>query len=374
MENIERLNPDMTNNLLRNLPSMVYRCINDANRTILYVSGECELVTGYQPQELIRGGMIDYEELILPEDRAAVREAISQGAKQNTYFQATYRIKRKDSSIGWIWEQGIGVQLPEDKATYLHGVITDITRTRVLELQLEESIDKLEYLNRVKDRLLNFVLHDLQGPVFSFISLCDFLSQNIESLSNEQLIEYLNQFRDSSQRMSLILEGVYRWAKLQKQMDNLQPRLIRLETFIADLRKGFRPHYESKNISLIFDYPPQGEVYSDMNLLFILTANLLSNAIKYSHPGSEVNMSFAIDGDQLIISVTDTGVGIPGSKIKHLFNPQNEYVRNGTGKETGSGLGLILTKRTLDKIGGTIEVKSKLGKGSTFTIRMPARL
>ena len=364
----------MADNLLQNLPGMVYRCLNDEALTFIYLSEGCELVTGFQPQELIDSNIMGYEELILPEDRARVREAINKGLEQRENFQVNYYIKHKDGSIRWVWEQGIGVELPGCKTMYIDGVIIDITCVRNLELRLEDTVDQLEQLNLVKDRFLNFVLHDLQDPVLSFISLSDFLCQNIDSFSKEQLVDYLNQIKDSSQRMNLVLEGIYKWARLQKQMDNFHPVLIRIDSLIADLRKGFRPHLESKNVTIKLDYPPQGAIRSDMNLLFILVANLLSNAIKYSHPGGEVGLSFSIDNDLLTISVSDTGVGIPSSKIPQLFSIKNDYIRSGTNNETGSGLGLALTKKILDSLGGTIEVKSKLGKGSTFTITMPMGL
>lgn len=371
MEDFKRFNCDMADNLLHNLPGMVYRCLNDEAFTFVFVSEGCELVTGYQPHELIDGNIIGYEELILPEDRAAAREVIDQGLKENTRFQVTYRIRSKDGSIRWVWEQGVGVKVPGCEDLHIDGVIIDITCARNLESRLEESVEQLEQLNLVKDRFLDFVLHDLQDPVLSFISLSNFMCQNIDSFSKEELVDCLNQIRDSSQRMNLILEGIYKWAKYQKQMDNFQPRPIRLDALVSDIKNSFAPHFDSKKLSFTLDYPADKVIHSDSNVLFILVATLLSNAIKYSHPGGKIGLKFNIETDQLIISVRDEGVGIPSSKMQQLFSIKSDYIRNGTSNESGSGLGLALAKKTIDSLGGTIEVDSKPGKGSIFTIKLP---
>lgn len=369
-----RLNPDMADNLLHNLPGMVYRCLNDESWTMLFVSGGCEILTGYHPQELLYGEKLTYEEIILPEDRALVRETINQGLKRKTHYQLNYRIKHKDGSIRWMWEQGIGVRGSESETLYLDGVIMDVSLAINLEERLEESIVQLEQLNLMKDKFLNFVLHDLQDPIFSFISLSDFLSQNFESFTKEQILDFLAQIKDSSQRMNLMLGNISNWAKMQKQIGNLPMGLIRLDLLLLEIKQKFKPLLENKKLSLNVEVTPNKVIKSEINALHLLIGTLLSNAIKYSHSGSEISLRFKINEDMLEISVSDNGVGIPSSKIKDLFSTKNDYIRSGTFNENGSGLGLILAKSTLDSLGGTIEVTSKVSKGSKFTIHLPTHI
>jgi PAS domain S-box-containing protein len=371
MKDVRRLKPEMVDHLMSCLPGMVYRCLNDNVLTLLYVSEGCKKVTGYEPQELIDGYIIGYEELILPEDRALMRETMDRSIENNTGFQITYRIRHRDDSIRWVWEQGIAFQDPVDKNTYLHGVIIDISCARDLEERLEESIEELEQLNLMKGRFLNFVLHDLQDPVLSFISLSNFLVQNIDDFSKEELVDFLNQIKDSSYRMSLMLGEIYKWAKFESKMTNPTTGLIRLDALISDLRLHYRPLLQSKKLIVKLDCPPDAVIYSDVDVLSLLVGVVLSNAIKYSHPGGEVRMNLTVEDELLKFVVSDDGVGIPSSKINNLFSMKNDYFQSGTNNENGSGLGLVLAKRALVDLGGSITVESKLGKGSTFTIILP---
>lgn len=371
MEDVRRLKPEMLDHLMSCLPGMVYRCLNDDVLTLLYVSKGCKTVTGYEPQELIDGDMDGYEELILPEDRVLAREIMDRSIENNTGFQTTYRIRHKDGSIRWVWEQGIAIPNPEDKTSFLHGVIIDISCARKLEERLEESIEELEQLNLMKDRFLNFVLHDLQDPVLSFISLSNFLVQNIEDFTKEELVDFLTQIKDSSYRMSLMLGEIYKWAKFERKTANPTTGLIRLDALISDLRLHYRPLLQSKKLTVKLDCPSDAVIHSDVDVLSLLVGVVLSNAIKYSHPGGEVRMNLMVEDELLKFVVSDDGVGIPSSKINNLFSMKNDYFQSGTNNENGSGLGLVMAKRALVDLGGSITVESKLGKGSTFTITLP---
>ncbi len=253
----------------------------------------------------------------------------------------------------------------------MHGLIIDISCARDLEERLEESIEALEQHNLMKDRFLNFVLHDLQDPVLSFISLSNFLIQNIDNFTKEELVDYLTQIKDSSYRMSLVLGEIYKWAKFERQLANPHIGLIRLDALISDLRQHYRPLLQNKKLNIKLDYPSDAVIHSDVDVISLLVSVLLTNAIKYSHPGGEVRMSVTIKDDLLKFVVSDDGVGIPSSKIPHLFSMKNDYLRSGTNNEKGSGMGLVVSKKALDELGGSIKVDSKLGKGSTFTITLP---
>ncbi|HAN40678.1 MAG TPA: hypothetical protein DCQ12_01970 [Candidatus Cloacimonas sp.] len=128
---------------------------------------------------------------------------------------------------------------------------------------------------------------------------------------------------------------------------------------------------QNKKLNIKLDYPSDAVIHSDVDVISLLVSVLLTNAIKYSHPGGEVRMSVTIKDDLLKFVVSDDGVGIPSSKIPHLFSMKNDYLRSGTNHEKGSGMGLVVAKKALDELGGSIKVDSKLGKGSTFTITLP---
>ena len=366
-----RLLPEMADNLLHNLPGMAYRCLNDENWTMLFISGGCEIVTGYHPKDLLYGAPKQYGKLIYPEDLELVNKAVQEGLKQNRHFQMVYRIFHKDGSLRWVWEQGIGVLNPHNSTFYLDGLIMDITQTRELEERLEANLIQMEEHNLFKDKLLYSMLHSLLDPVFSFISLSDFISQNFERFSSEQLLEMINQMSDSAKEMHLLLGNLSQWITIQKQSAGNELGLLRLKDAIKDSLNLYKQQMEKKNLQLNLEIEEDILIRADMVAFSNILNNLISNAIKYSHPGHEISIRSSHNDDNVRISFEDQGVGIPASQLKKLFLPKEEYTRPGTQSESGTGIGLLMVKNILKSIGGKIEVKSKVNKGSTFTIVLP---
>ena len=129
-----------------------------------------------------------------------------------------------------------------------------------------------------------------------------------------------------------------------------------------------------KNVKIDVKIPPHFNVTGDKNLLIITLRNLLSNAIKFSYPGEEVNVDAYREDDDIYISVKDFGTGIDEEEIPKLFKIKEKQKKTGTDKETGTGLGLIICKEFIELHNGRIEVESKLGMGSTFTIVIPEKV
>jgi len=119
--------------LTSNLPGMVYRCANDADWTMLFVSEGCRELTGFEPEELVNNNRISYARLIHPDDRQAVWDGVQRAVAANQPFQLTYRIRTADDRLKWVWEQGRGVLSPTGELQALEGFITDITARKSAE-------------------------------------------------------------------------------------------------------------------------------------------------------------------------------------------------------------------------------------------------
>lgn len=227
---------------------------------------------------------------------------------------------------------------------------------------------RLEEADELKIKLFSIVSHDFKSPLASlqlFLSMFedgDFTKEEIKELSGKL-----------TERMNItfsFIENLLGWA--QSQFNGYRPNLLRLNlhTIVEDKFALYRKQAESKGITFHNEVNPTEDLVTDENMLNLVLRNLMSNAIKYNHKGGKVNISSATDKNYTVISVCDTGVGISEEMAEKIFTSQrvNTY---GTDNEAGTGLGLMLCREFLEKMGGSISVKSELGKGTAFSVKIP---
>ena len=150
-------------NLIGNLKGIVYRCKNDANWTMTFLSNGIEEITGYTPNDFISNQNLSYVDVIMPEDRVIVYEEIQQALKSNKQFQITYRIKTKNNEQKWVWEQGVGVYDENNQLEWVEGYITDITEQKKAEIALQKSEKK--YKDLVENALVGIYTTNLNGQL-----------------------------------------------------------------------------------------------------------------------------------------------------------------------------------------------------------------
>ena len=172
-------NQRMLNTLISNLPGMAYRCLNDSQWTMQYVSRGCRKLTGYRPEELIQNRKIAFNKIIHPEDRAYVKEKVQSKLEREEQFEVTYRIQTADGTECWVWERGTPVPCKDSDYKVIEGFITDITAMKHAE---QELIEKENVLRQLKDRLQEET---------------DYLRQEINLSSNfEEIISGSDVFRN----------------------------------------------------------------------------------------------------------------------------------------------------------------------------------
>ncbi len=125
---------------------------------------------------------------------------------------------------------------------------------------------------------------------------------------------------------------------------------------------------EAKNISIINECNEQEFALADKNMLAMIIRNLITNAVKFSHPHSDILIKSSKTDTNLIVDIIDYGMGIEKEKLTEIFNFKTDKSTHGTANEKGSGLGLVLCKEFVEKMGGKIQVQSTINKGSTFSV------
>ncbi|MDI3503751.1 MAG: hypothetical protein PWP64_687 [Candidatus Cloacimonadota bacterium] len=365
---------EMLPNLMHNLQGMVYRCKNDAQWTMLFVSEGCAGLTGYSARELISNAVSSYEDLIFEADRQYVRDSIKAAVKARRQFQLEYRIRTKSGEMKWVWEQGHAVYDKEHQPTYIDGFITDVSARHQAEEKVQKAARDLAELNATKDRFFSLLAHDLHNPVYAIISLSEFVAENYDSFSSAEIEDALLQINSAARGIFMLLENLLDWAKLQTGQIQVHKVVVSLSKTIKYTLEHYHKAAEQKGIEFNFVVEEEALVETDLKLFSSILRNLISNAIKYSYPKSTVQVKLYSEDGKPVISVKDHGIGIPRRHLTKLFRIDNELRQYGTSNEQGSGLGLILVHDFATLLGAEVTVESKLNHGSEFTLKLPGRI
>jgi PAS domain S-box-containing protein len=253
-------------------------------------------------------------------------------------------------------------------------IVRDISERKKAEEDLLTINRQLKELNATKDKLFSIIAHDLKSPFTGILGLSEILAGNIRELDLETSEIYAAQINMSAKHTLVLLENLLAWAKTQTGQMDYKPVKLNLKTIFFENSLVFVPLAETKNIDLVFDKIGDMFVFADENMLDTILRNLISNAIKFTHKEGQVKVGASYSGNQVEISVTDTGTGIDNEILEKIFRKDFHTSNPGTEGEKGTGLGLILCREFTIKNGGRIWAESTLGKGSKFHFTLPAVL
>lgn len=250
-------------------------------------------------------------------------------------------------------------------------IIRDITARIVAEESIKQSELKLKELNDTKNKLFSVIAHDLRAPFTALLGLTQYMSNFSETMSAVEMRDCAFHINESTRNVLNLVENLLNWTKLQRDGLKLNNETIRLKIIINDLIILFRDSISKKKITINNYIPEDLFLFVDRNMIESVFRNLLSNAIKYSLKGGDINV-FYEDGQKYnIISVMDYGMGMSEVAVERLFKPGAVQSVKGSCDESGSGIGLIICKEFIEKIGGKIKVESKMNFGSKFAIYLP---
>jgi signal transduction histidine kinase len=240
--------------------------------------------------------------------------------------------------------------------------------------QLEESERKLKETNTTKDKMFSIISHDLKSPFTSIFGFSDLLIKNFREYDDKQIESFLNNINLTSKHTLILLDNLLDWAGFQSNRITIKKENIDFQLVIDEVIALLSFTAKIKGITLNVHVPNNIVVYTDLNMLQTILRNLISNAIKFTRVGGKIDIVVIQNNNQLEISVIDNGVGISEDVQNKLFQADINYTSSGTLKEKGSGLGLMLCKESVEKLGGKISFMSELGKGSKFKFTIPEKL
>lgn len=228
-----------------------------------------------------------------------------------------------------------------------------------LEQDLIESFDKLKQAETEKQRYIISVVHELKTPISALQSYLSLILGNYLGPINSKVEEKLKRIEIRSQEAIELINNVLHISKL-RMLDELNFTDLNVKSLINNLLIKFKPSLEIKNINLIYDETDDGKnlIHGDMTLLELVFSNLISNSIKYVHNGGSLKINLAENETNLLIKISDNGIGIPKDELNKIFN---DFFRASNIKNKGfegTGLGLSIVKQIVDKHLGKIELIS----------------
>lgn len=231
--------------------------------------------------------------------------------------------------------------------------------------QMTQSIQRLEDM---RQEFVSNVSHEIQSPLASIQGFSQTLQS--EELTKEKRNEYLSIIEKESRRMSSMSKQLLMLASLDKGDDPLQRTSFDLAQQIRQVLFMLEWSWREKDMVIEMDLPST-MITADEKLLSQVWTNLITNSIKYSDSGSSIIIRIKKIGLIVEVMFKDTGMGIADEELPHIFERFYKVDKMRNRSETGSGIGLSITKKTVELHGGTIVVQSELGKGSTFYVRLP---
>lgn len=323
-------------------------------------------------------------------------------AKNSGFLDFEHRISI-NNKIKWVREKA-EIKAGESNDSYKGiGVIHDITQKKLgenqivlLNAELEQKVhertillqDALEELkfeneerrriekdlreaNHSKDKFFSIIGHDLNNPMQVLLSSSELLKRNLEKGNFDKVNSHVEKVINTSYFMRELLGNLLTWARIQTGRVDFEPEEFNLNVLAAESIERVKALAFNKQISVKSFLVEEYSVFADRSMVENILQNLLTNAIKFSSESGNIKV-YASEKDFYIeISVIDNGIGIAENDLHKIFRIDTHHSIKGTNNETGTGLGLILTKEFVEINKGTVRVESEPGIGSSFSFTLP---
>lgn len=363
-----RASEEQHRSLVANIPDVTWRA--DAQGNYLFVSPNSERVLGWPATAFYRNGATSWHDRIHPDDCLAVRSAYDELFLHQEAYDVDYRFRRGDGEWIWLHDRAEAVSR-HDGVTYADGVCTDITTRKQAEDALRHAKEAAEAANHLKSQFLSTVSHELRTPLTTIIGFSQLLRRNADTDLTPRQRDQLARISSSADHLLDLIEDLLDLSKIEAGQMDVTPVPIPVGPLLAQILTEFFPQAQVKNLTLNLDVPGDLPLaYADPIRTRQILLNLVANAVKFTDVGT-VTLGAFVDTLEIVMTVTDTGIGIAADAIDHIFDEFRQVEEGYTRRFGGIGLGLPIARKLASLQSGTISVTSHSGHGSTFTLRLP---
>ena len=342
----------------------------DAGLVIRYVTPSVARELGHRPEDLVGTTL---PSLVEPSEQAAVTGFYSRLANRSKdSARAEWRMRRGDGQYTDV--ETVSTDLLENPS--VNGIVVtarDITERKALEVGLQRQVQELEELDRIRSEFVATVSHELRTPLTSIIGNVEMLGDGDHGDLSTGQAHGLEVIGRNSERLLFLIEDLLTLSHIETGTLNLHREPTRVARLVDGLQCQVGPIAAAKSVALMLNCSPGTDtVWVDREQLERALLNLLTNAIKFTPAGGTVALQARIEGADLVITIADTGVGIPEDEQDRLFT---RFFRSSVATRMaiqGTGLGLVIVKWIVEEHGGAISISSTPDVGTTVTVTIPA--
>ena len=369
--------------LARNMTDVITR--HGKNGAVSFVSPGAEQLLGVPAVQLLGHGLFDRVHVA---DRPAFLTALADAASKGVEASVEYRLRcgplaYEDATPRppkFVWVETRCRALDESQGAdrarggpQVVAVTYDISRRKNDELALESARAEAERANDAKSRFLATMSHELRTPLNAIIGFSEMLTHEADlALNSRKREDYARLIRESGEHLLGVVNGILDLTRIESGHFVIVPEPFAVGPLVVACREMMTLKAEQAGVTLRADFPSDlPELVADKRALRQVLINLLSNAIKFTDRRGSVTLSARVEGDALILTVSDNGIGIAGSDLARLGHPFFQARSSYDRPYEGTGLGLSVVKGLVELHGGRIEIASRLGEGTKVTVRLP---
>jgi len=343
----------------------------DTQTSHMTISAGWAAMNGITPGTILDGR--ETNKFVHSEDRALVTAAMDKGFASGEPIQIEFRVVLPDGSIRWHRDRAL-VQHEVGKAPRVIGASIDITEQKEMMLSLKKAQVAAEAGALAKSEFLASMSHEIRTPMNGVIGMTGLLLDSPLTADQRECAETVC---SSAEALLTIINGILDFSKIEAGKLEIGAFPFDLHLIVEEVIEMLSPKAEERHLQLILQYPTgvPTRFIGDADRIRQVITNLIGNAVKFTERGHvlvDIECADSSHGTaQMRVSVTDTGIGIPESKIGMLFDKFSQADSSITRRYGGTGLGLAICKQLVELMGGSIHLRSKEGQGSTFWFDLP---
>ena len=237
--------------------------------------------------------------------------------------------------------------------------------------QIRKSEERLRQTNAEKDKFFSVVSHDLRSPYNAILGFSQLALEDMRNGEYKNLKQYFITVNKAMKQNFDLLNNLLQWSRLQMGRMDIKMVELEAEPLLKSIIKSLELNILNKSIYFSYSFSHEKmRVFADRYMLETAIRNLLSNAIKFTNINGHIRIDVIRKKDHDLIVVNDNGVGMSNEQMEGLFDISQNSSTKGTQNEVGTGLGLVLVKEFVEKMGGVLHVNSQLNKGTTIQIQL----
>ena len=344
--------------------------IADAELRIEWVNEAFTRMSGYTLAEV--SGRRAYEVLRAEENDPALAAAFDRTLAQHHRASGELLNRAKDGRVYWVALETQGIRDAEGGVVQFVSTASDISERKRAEEALRSARNEAERANRAKSDFLSAMSHELRTPMNAILGFAQLLAADPARQSDERLQRYVDEILRAGRHLLELINDVLDLARVETGGVPVRVEPVPLQALVDDGLRLLEPLARERGIQwpTAQAIDPRWAVLADRTRLTQVLLNLLSNAIKYNRDGGQVQVDGEADGEAVVLRVADDGPGLTPEQQARLFHA---FDRLGAeqGPIQGAGIGLVLSKRLVELMGGSIGVDSPPGQGTRFWVRLP---